>query len=173
MATPRQDSARARARRYARIAADPAIAARTHFFSAAAIVTKALATRDQPPFLSKLGAQLEVANVRRAREIRTGKLYRQGSPLANTAEFVRFEQALVETELARLRERDPDGYRAVVACANEQIARSARGIARWVNRKFARAVDDTRRRLGRDIDFARRQDRELLGNAIARESLPR
>jgi hypothetical protein len=42
-----------------------------------------------------------------------------------------------------------------------------------MNREFARAVIETRRQLGRDIDFARREDRELLGNAIALESVRR
>lgn len=162
--------ARARVRRYRRIAADPLIAARTHFFSAAAIVTKALATREQPVFLTRLAAKLEVANVRRAREIRAGKLYKGGTPAANTADFVRFEQALVETELERLRAQDARSHVDVVTCANCQIARAAKGWGRWLNREFARAVSATRRQLGRDVDFARRDDRELLGNAIARES---
>jgi hypothetical protein len=165
--------ARIRERRYRRIAADPLISARTHFFSAAAVVTKALATREQPPFLARLGAKLEVANVRRAREIRAGKLYERGSPQANTADFVRFEQALVEAELERLRAQDPHAYQHVVTCANAQIARAAHGLVRWMNREFARAVIATRRQLGRDVDFARRDDRELLGNAIAREAVQR
>jgi len=168
-ASPKSIS-RARAQRYRRVAADPFIAARTHFFSAAAIVTQALATRDQPEFLARLGAKLEVANMRRAREIRAGKLYQEGTVLANTADFVRFEQGLVETELERLRERDAQRHSDVVTCANEQIARAAQGLARWLNREFARAVVATRRQLGRDVDFARREDRELLGNTIARES---
>src|SRR4051812_33567524 len=171
MPSPVRIAALARERRYRRIAADPAIAARTSFFAAAAIVTKALATRDQPPFLVQLGAMLEVANVRRAREIRAGKRYRQGSPRANTADFVHFEQALVEVELERLRARDEAAWRAVVDCANVQMRRATRGFARWMNREFARAALETRRQLGRDIDFARRADRELLGNAIAREAL--
>lgn len=168
---PSRQAARVRAHRYRRIAADPVIAARTHFFSAAAVVTKALATRDQPVFLSRLGAKLEVTNLRRAREIRAGKLYRQGSALANTADFIRFEQALVERELEQLRAEDSRAFEAVIACANEQIDRATRGVARWLNRRFARAVVATRRELGRQIDFGRRDDRERLGNAIARESL--
>jgi hypothetical protein len=170
MPSPHQVAARARERRYRRIAADPVIGGRTSFFAAAAIVTRALATRDQPPFLAKLGATLEVANVRRAREIRAGKRYKTGTARANTADFVHFEHALVEAELERLRARDADAWRDIVGCANGQIRRATRGLARWVNRDFARAVIETRRQLGRDVDFARREDRELLGNAIARES---
>jgi hypothetical protein len=166
-----QVAARVRELRYRRIAADPLIAARTDFFSAAAIVTKALSTRDQPPFLAQLGARLEVANVRRAREIRAGKLYKGGSVRTNTADFVHFEQMLVEAELEGLRARDPVAYHDVVECANRQIARATRGLARWTNRRFARAARATRRQLGREIDFARQADRELLGNAIARGSL--
>jgi hypothetical protein len=171
MASPLRIAARARERRYRRIAADPSISTRTHFFGAAAIVTKALATRDQPPFLANLGAKLEVANVRRAREIRAGKLYRNGTAQANTVDFIRFEQALVQAELERLQARDAHAYGKVIACANAQISRATKGIARWLNRRFARAVIATRAQLGRDVDFARREDRELLGNAIARESL--
>ena len=170
MPSPHQIAALARERRYRRIAADPAVAARTTFFAAAAVVTRALATRDQPPFLVKLGAMLEVANVRRAREIRAGQRYKTGTPRANTADFVHFEQALVEAELARLRARDEGAWRDVIECANVQIRRATGGLARWLNREFARAALDTRRQLGRDIDFARREDRELLGNAIAREA---
>jgi hypothetical protein len=170
MRSSSQDSTLARARRYRRISADPVIAARTGFFAAAAVVTRALATRDQPPFFARLGAQLEVINVRRARQIRAGELYRHGSVVANTADFVRFEQSVVQAELERLRECDPQAYEDVVTCASAQIARASRGLARWFNRDFARAVVVTRRQLGRDVDFARRGDRELLGNAIAREA---
>jgi len=170
MPSPQRIAALARERRYRRIAADPAISARTSFFAAAAAVTRALATRDQPPFLVKLGAMLEVVNVRRAREIRAGKRYRTGTSRANTADFVHFEQALVEAELGRLRARDERAWLDVIDCANVQIRRATRGFARWMNRDFARAAIETRRQLGRDIDFARRGDRELLGNAIAREA---
>src|SRR4051812_45528627 len=135
MRSLQKDAALARARRYRRIAADPAIGGRTHFYSAAAIVTKALATRDQPPFLAELGAKLEVANVRRAREIRAGKLYRNGSVQANTADFVHFEQALVQAELERLLAEDRRLYDEVVACASAQISRATSGLARWLNRR--------------------------------------
>jgi hypothetical protein len=168
MASPHRIAARARERRYRRIAADPAIAARTNFFAAAVVVTRALGAREQPPFLVQLAAMLEVANVRRAHEIRAGRLYETGAPRANTADFVHFEQALVEAELARLRARDERAWHAVVDCANAQLRRATRGVARWVNREFARAAREARRQLGRDIDFARREDRELLGNEIAR-----
>jgi hypothetical protein len=173
MLSTHRSAAYARERRYRRIAADPVIAARTRFFSAAAVVTKALATRDLPAFFTRLGATLEVANVRRAREIKAGTLYRAGSVQGNTADFVHFEQSLVEAELDRLRAQDPRAHEEVVACANVQIARATQGLARWVNREFARAVLATRRQLGREIDFGRRGDRELLGNAIALESQPR
>src|SRR5690349_10664076 len=105
-ATP-LDAARTRLQRYRRIAADPLVASRTAFFTAAVIVTRALATRDQPAFLAALGARLEVANLRRARDIRAGKLYRAGSVRANTVDFIRFEQALVQAELDALLARDP------------------------------------------------------------------
>jgi hypothetical protein len=165
-----RDAMLARERRYRGIAADPAIAARTYFFAAAVIVTRALATREQLPFLAMLGAKLEVANLRRAREIRAGILYRNGSAQANTADFIHFEQALVQAELETLRGHDLRAYEEVVACANAQIAGATRGFARWINRRFARAVLTAREKIGRDIDFALRTDRELLGNAIARES---
>lgn len=171
MPSPRQSAARLRERRYRSVAADPFIAARTHFFRAAVIVSRTLATRDHPPFLAELGARLEVANLRRARQIRAGRLYRDGSADANTADFVRFEQALVQAELEKLLRRDAHAYDELVACANAQISRAATGIARWLNRRFARAVHATRAQLGREVDFGRRADRELLGNAIVRESL--
>jgi hypothetical protein len=170
MASTHRAAGRARERRYRRLAADPVIAARTRFFSAAVIVTKALATRDLPAFFTRLGAMLEVANVYRAREIRAGTRYRTGSVQGNTADFVHFEQSLVEAELERLRTHDPSAYHHVVVCANARIARATAGLARWLNREFARAAMATRRQLGREIDFGRRGDRELLGNAIARES---
>src|SRR4051794_26545967 len=94
MSQPSQNAELSRSDRYRRIAADPMIASRTHFFSAAVLVTKALSSRDQPRFLSQLGAILEVANLRRAREIRSGKLSRTGSTESNTADFISFEQSL-------------------------------------------------------------------------------
>ncbi|HTU67668.1 MAG TPA: hypothetical protein VMF52_17080 [Steroidobacteraceae bacterium] len=173
MGSPGRKAGLARSRRYQRISVDRAVGTRTHFFAAASLVAKALATHDQPSFLSKLGAKLEVENVRRAREIRAGRLYRDGSPLANTADFVRHEQLLVELELERLRAADPPAFDAVIASANAQIERSTRGLSRLMNRRFVRAVVAMRRELGRPFDFARRDDRERLGNAVAREALRR
>jgi hypothetical protein len=161
---------RRRALRYRWLHAHPVIRRSTSFFAAAAVVTRALASRRRSGFLAQIGAHLECANVRRAAEILAGLRYGGGSALENTADFVHYEQQLVQAALDALRATDHEGYASVVCAANAEIASACGFIARLRHPQFARAARWVRQRLSRPIDFARREDRELLGNAIAREA---
>ena len=160
-----------RERRYRLLAADAALASRTHFFAAAMIVSRALATGERSSVLDAIGATLEAANLARARAIRCGDLYSDGAPLENTRDFVRFEQQLFQRQLDLVRELDEPLYRRAIDAANEQIRLATRGLARWRNREFSMAVLRVQIRLGRRIDFARQDDREALGVAIAEEAI--
>ena len=160
-----------RSRRYGRLHADPAIARSTEFFAAASLVTGALALIGPSRFLRDLSERLEAVNISRAQEIRSRRLYCGDSIEKNTADFVHYEQTLVQAALDALRNRHPRRYRREVEIANFLLNAVNRIGARYVLRSvFARAVRAVSAELGNDIDFARQKHREMLGLQLARAS---
>lgn len=160
-----------RSERYRRLDAQPAIRSRTDFFAAAAIVTRVLAYGGATPFMVALSDTLERVNVSRARLICSGALYVSGSVERNTRDFVRYEQALVQQALDRLRGCDPYEYAEQVRAANSAIVRVLRRPAASASTAvatFVRAAESCLARLGRTIEFAAQSDREALGEEIAR-----
>lgn len=162
-----------RAERYRRLDAQPDIRARTAFFAAAWTVTRVLAYSGTTPFMVTLSDALERANVSRAQLIRSGCLYPTGNIERNTLDFVRFEQALVQEALDRLRASDPYGYSEQIRLANGAIASALRrpaGCASSALATFVRAAQCCLVRLGRAIEFAVQSDREVLGQELARSA---
>jgi hypothetical protein len=86
-----------------------------------------------------------------------------GAFSANDAILVHREQVFVQQRLDGLAQASPATYRALVQAANRVLNI---GMAPG-DRLFKRASDETRRTLGRSIDFARQGDRELLGRTLA------
>ncbi|MGD9597239.1 MAG: RHS repeat-associated core domain-containing protein, partial [Steroidobacteraceae bacterium] len=159
-----------RSRLYEFTDADHRISSRTSFFAAAAVVTNALATRTQSQFMRTLSEKLENKNMIRANQIRAGQLYSSGSISDNTADFVHFEQSIVQSELDDLRIANPEEYARTISEANSALnGASFAAAGRVTDPNFARAVTATRKELGRDIDFSKQSDREALGNAVAHE----
>ena len=164
-----------RSRRYQSWHADPRIALRTHFFAAAAVVTRVLAGQLLlSRFLRELSGTLEVENALRARRIRAGTLYAAGPVDGNTLDFVCHEQAIVQAHLDRLRRCAPRRYSREISAANRalSLARS-RTFQAVADRCFAGAAYEAARRLGGALDFADRHCREVLGTQIARWAVPR
>jgi hypothetical protein len=164
-----------RAQRYRRLDAQPDIRSRTAFFAAASTVTRVLAYSGTTPFMVTLSDALERANVSRVQLIRNGGLYLTGSIERNTRDFVRFEQALVQQALDRLRGSDPYGYAEQIRLANSAIDRALRrrsGCASSALAIFVRAAQCCLARLGRGIEFAIQSDREALGEELARSARP-
>lgn len=160
-----------RSRRYENVQADPVIACRTEFYAAASLVTGALALVAPSRFLCDLSEMLEVANMARAYGIRTRQLYPEGSVEKNTADFIRYEQTLVQKALDALRNRQPELYRREVNIANFLLNALNRTLLRKVLRSpFARGVRAAAAELGESIDFARQNHREVLGMQLARAS---
>jgi hypothetical protein len=162
-----------RSERYRRLDAEAAIRARTDFFAAASIVTRVLALSGATPFMAALSETLERENVARARLICGGALYLTGSVERNTLDFIRFEQALVQHALDRLRGRDPQGYSAQIRIANHAIARALdppAGRPCLAIGAFVRAARSCLCRLGRAIEFSLQSDRETLGEELARSA---
>ncbi len=158
-----------RSRRYESIHADPVIAGKTRFFAAASLVTGALALIGPSRFLRELSAMLEVANLLRAQEIRARRIYHEDSVEQNTADFIRYEQTLVQAALDSLRSRHPERYRREVDLANFLLnALNGRLTRRVLRSAFARAVRAAIHELGSDIDFARQRHREMLGLQLTR-----
>jgi hypothetical protein len=164
-----------RSRRYGSLHADPAIARRTQFFAAASLVTGTLALIGPSRFLRDLSETLEVANLLRAQEIRSRRLYHDDSIddsiEKNTVDFIHYEQTLVQAALDALRSRHPQLYWREVNIANFLLNALNRAGARYLLRSaFAQAVRAAIAELGADIDFARQNHREMLGLQLARAS---
>lgn len=162
-----------RSERYRRLDAEPAIRARTDFFAAASIVTRVLAYGGTTPFMAGLSHMLEHVNVSRAQMICRGALYVTGSVERNTLDFVRYEQALIQEALDRLRHGDPRAYAEQICLADRALARVLRRRAACTSSAvatFVRAAECCLTRLGRAIEFARQSDREALGTELARSA---
>jgi capsid protein len=158
-----------RSRRYENIHADPAIAAKTRFFAAASLVTGALALIGPSRFFRELSAMLEVANMSRAQEIRACRMYPDAAVEHNTADFIHYEQTLVQAALDSLRRQHPERYHQEIELANFLLNAMNRTVARRVLRwTFADAVRAVIAELGVNIDFARQSHREMLGLQLAR-----
>lgn len=160
-----------RAERYRRLDARPSIRGRTDFFAAAATVTRVLAYGGATPFLADLSASLESANLLRARQIDRGLLYAGGSIEINTADFVHYEQCIVQQALERLRSRDSRRYTEQIRWANAALTFAMQAGLHWgwgACALFAHAVRGCRPKLGRGIEFADQTHREILGIEIAR-----
>lgn len=157
-----------RSHRYLSLHADPGIGCRTHFFAAAASVTRALARHRFSSFLLELGATLETANVLRAQQISDGRLYAAGTITDNTRDFVVYEQGIVQRHLDALRRSRPHRYTREVRCANAAFRllrfRALRAVA---DRCFVQAVDYTTLQRAGPIDIADRSCREVLGLSLA------
>jgi hypothetical protein len=162
-----------RAERYQRWHEDPAIAARTSFFAAAAVVNRAMACHALlSRFLLDLGARLEVINTHRAHEIRAGQLYGEGSVEVNTLDFVHYEQSIVQDHLDRLRHSAPRSYGREIRAVNAMFAALRWGVIRgFANRCFLCAVEEALQRLGGPLDFAEQRCRVVLGTQIARQAV--
>ena len=160
-----------RSRRYLHLHTDPTISCRTNFFAAAAIVTRVLSLRGPSAFVLELSATLEEANASRARLIRTGELYADGTIEGNTRDFVRFEQGLVQQHLEKLRQCSPRDYLSEIGGMNAafELLRF-KPLRNLVERCFVRAVEETIACLGAPIDVAQRACREALGVHIAEQA---
>jgi hypothetical protein len=119
--------------------------------------------------MHKLSSTLETANMARADQIRAGALYASGTIRQNTADFVHFEQTIVQTALDGLKAADPAQYGAEIQKANSSLNGPFSKLARATDPIFARAATATRKELGRDIDFEKQGDREALGNNVAKQ----
>jgi hypothetical protein len=160
----------ARAERYGALASDPRIGGRTAFFSAARAVTLVLAFSPVSEFIAELSLHLERVNDERAQQVRSGRLYSTRNLLANTADFVRFEQHHVQMALERLHTQCPARFVAEVRTLNRNIRRAAHWLSRFLSpahEAMYRAIRASRAALGRWPDFRDRRDREMLGLQLA------
>ncbi len=161
---------RERSERYRLYDSDPRIRERTAFFSAAHVVTAVLAFGPVSAFVAELSLSLEAVNFERAQQVRSGALYPRRTLLANTVDFIQFEQRQVELALDRLRRCTPHGHATEIATLNAGIRRASLWLSRFISPAHAamhRAIHSSRAALGRWPDFARQADRETLGLHLA------
>jgi hypothetical protein len=145
----------------------------TRFFGAAALLCEVFAALSASParyavsaaarrFLAALSADLERVNLRIAAGLvdhpRTLRI-----PL--DARMVRIEQHYVQRRLEGLGDRKAAGQ--LILHCNRLLNSSRQGCGREAGAsaaaRFAAVLDALRRREARDLDFARRSDREAIG----------
>lgn len=170
-----------RSLRFARLGANPKISSRTSFFSAASVVTNALASKDigisgvsaqTSGFLNRTSTALETANINKASGILAGTEFSGGSIAANDAAFVRFEQGMVQDQLNALQSSDAGAFKSIVGEINGLLnASGAKSIAAGLaDPNFQGVLNGVRESLGRDIDFANRSDRIAIGDALTKKT---
>ncbi len=116
-------------------------------------------------FFSKLGEDLEKMNWNIVKSIQDGSL--SGENL--DAQIVQMEQTTVQEALDDLKKTNPEEYARLITDANKALnpGKVARDLADFPSDKaFIQILDQVRRDLGRDIDFARQSDREAIGNKL-------
>ena len=160
-----------RARRYELLHRDARIGSRTFFFAAASVISEVFARSEPSGFMQALSRRLERFNLKRAARIREGLLYATGTPALNTVHFIGAEQRLVQVMLDRLKRRSKRKYIAEIEAAD----RALHELSKWycqlasdAHRELRDAVLAFRARHRRLPRFACRNDREVLGNLLAR-----
>ena len=163
-----------RSARYAAMASNPSVSSRTGFFSAATMVTSALAdaaavsSSPQRAFLENLSGALEAKNVSFLSHLSTSNVSQ------NDHDFVRFEQGNVQAALNQLQRSDPALYAALINSVNKSLNNDALGVVNAAaNPAFQSALTQTRVQLGGHIDFSKLSDRVALGdNEVAASKSP-
>ena len=168
-----------RAMAYTIIDADLSIRNQTRFFAAAAKVSEALADSEAwsvvsrwsvsdrtAEFLNYLGSDLGKMNGEEAKQIKSGAL--TGPDL--DAKLVNKEQDEVQTQLDKLKDSDSKGYTKVIDEANKALNPGKFGrremSIKASDREFLAVLDEVRHKLGRNIDFANKDDRVLIGTTL-------
>jgi len=139
---------------------------RTNFFAAAAAVTSALASnvaflesKDEKVFMEHLSSQLETANYEHLSTLSTR------NAAENDKAFVHFEQTNVQTSLDALKKSNPELYKSLIKDTDAGLKSAGSfSLIDPMDRIFFHALSETKKQLGRDVDFANQSDREVLGN---------
>jgi RHS repeat-associated protein len=167
-----------RAREYMTL--DAMVGNQTRFFAATSAVSQVLADTAVPAlplfgrypiskstqaFLDNVGVNLEQFNIRTAFSIKQNPSL--GGPNLDRA-MVHAEQMIVQGLIDDLRQSDPGKYATTMSEINELL--NPTGFSKFFATRFptdkasAGVLDEVRRGLGRDINFANQDDREAKGN---------
>jgi hypothetical protein len=160
--------------RYQRLARDARIRTTTAFFAAAATVNRVFAYSGATIFMAELSAHLEVFNVTRARQIREGSLVGPASVERNTADFIDFEQTLLQRRLDALQRDNPALYASELRWAAYSLKRLADSSPPPASTAYGRlrlAFVGAQSQLGRWPQFEIQRDRVAIGVALARECM--
>jgi len=169
-----------RSRHYLSIAKQNDVAQRTTFFTAAAVVTNALATQDiwgfqgsaflqvhkkTAQFLKSTSDALENHNMKRL----SGLLDQPaGNVEENDNNFVHEEQTIVQDRLNSLAADSPSEYRSLIGNVNNTLNTPTALAKVFGNSVLGGIISQVRSGLGRDIDFAKQGDREAIGRALTK-----
>lgn len=162
---------------------DARVSGQTRFFAAASAVSLALANSDvgydgfisrltpqisgsTQQFLGAVGQDLLQLNRSAAADIQSGKM--SGPDL--DARMVHMEQSNVQGSLDALKKSDPAAYKTLVAESNAGLNPTDRmrkvGSVYSTDKAYLGVLDGLRKQLGRNIDFSKQGDREVIGNAL-------
>ena len=167
-----------RATEYGIIDANTAIRSQTRFFAAANAVSQELADSEIPlagrivvsqqtaSFLDSVGTKLQSFNEGVTHLIGTGEF--RGPNLDE--QLVHSEQTIVQGQLDSLKQSSPSGYDKMISDINNALnptgAKGFLSSLQDTDKAFAGVLDDVRKTLGRNIDFSKQGDRELIGNSL-------
>jgi len=153
------------------------INSKTSFFSAASIVTAALASKDLPfsgvssqtsRFLEDTSAAVFEVNSKKFSAILAGTEFAVGTISENDAQFVRFEQRFIQGRLDSLQNDNLDQFNSIIAEINGLLNPKGliKSLATITDSDFLGVLETVREGLGRDIDFANESDRVAIGDVL-------
>ena len=171
-----------RATEYGKIDANPTVQSQTRFFAAANAVSQGLAdmaawspgvrmmgvSAQTSNFLEGVGEKLQKINESEASAIQNGTL--SGPNLDQ--QLVRTEQLAVQAQLDALQQSNPDAYNQTISEINRALNPIPGSFDQRVSSAFPTdaafqgVLNGVRKDLGRNIDFSKQGDREVIGNAL-------
>jgi hypothetical protein len=98
-----------------------------------------------------------------ARGIVSGSQFSTDDIAANDRAIVRYEQELVQSRLDALRESNAAFYTQLIGEVNGTLDNP---LSSLTDRAYSSILDSVRTELGREIDFANKADRIMIGDAI-------
>jgi RHS repeat-associated protein len=170
-----------RATEYGKIDANPTIQSETRFFAAANAVSQGLAdvsawsigvriegvSAQTTNILEGVGQRLEQFNEGAALMIVTGSMSGPGLD----QKMVHNEQTIVQGELDKLKQSNPNAYTKTISEINSALNPN-NPFKGWLSSRFPTdkafqgVLNGVRKNLGRNIDFSKQSDREAIGNAL-------
>lgn len=85
--------------------------------------------------------------------------------------MVHIEQSAVQGQLNALYQKDPESYQATISEINKMFNSTVVGVGTFISdNDYWTVIEEVKKSLHRDIDFANQADREAIGNAMVKHN---